>query len=114
MELNAVVTVHNKGVLFTTIFHTMHFHIIFLFFRKRMKKERIDKLCNWSDDVLLHVHDNDRNIGSGVWKRQGRQKSNETGAKTFRVLEIYFLSILAVRSVLLDQIWSGKQLVLRL
>lgn len=79
-----------------------------------MKKERIDKLCNWSDDVLLHVLDNDRNIGSGVWKGQGRQKSNETGAKTFRVLEMSSLSILAVRSVLLDQIWSGKELVLRL
>lgn len=79
-----------------------------------MKKERTGKLCNWPGDVLLHVHD-DRNIRGGGWEgRREAKKKIIKQAVTFRGLEMPSLSILAVSSVLLDQIWSGKELVLRL
>lgn len=62
--------------------------------------------------MLPHVHDGDRNIGGGGW--EGRSKAKKRGAVTLRGLAMSSLSISATSSVLLDHIWPGKGLVLRL
>lgn len=78
MELNVIVTVHNMRVLFTTLFSIKCIFRLFPGFREGVKKERTGKFCNWSNDMLLHVHDNDRNTGGGGWEGR-REAENETG-----------------------------------
>lgn len=80
MELNAVVTVHNRRVLFTTLFSVRHIFSIFFFFleREQRKKEQINSAIGPMIRCLMFMIVTET-LGWGLGREEGGKKIMKEG-----------------------------------